>query len=363
MNSVKDIGVLTLHRAHNYGAVLQCYALKLVCESLGHQVETIDYNPFGKYKVSWVFNYRHPVTAYKYLANLFRFENFVKHRLNPTTTIESHDMIKANPPQDDIYIVGSDQVWANAIAGDYFDSYLLDFAPKNVKRVAYAASTGGNPMELNDYQLAELRKFSAISVREKQSVSDVQSKVDIPVTDVCDPTILLNKDEYEKLEKKPFMLPKHYMVYFDLAGDSFCAEAVKRLSKQLNLPILNLAGKYKRWARYNRLAPTPEEWLYIMHHADYICTNSFHGAAFSIVLQKPFLYSAPQIGGRAKNNGRVLNLLEHTHFTNRYITDVNQITHELISNMSDIEANSKYVDEYRNRSILWLKNALEDETD
>lgn len=231
-----------------------------------------------------------------------------------------------------------------------------------MKRIAYAASTGGNPMELNNYQLGELRKFSAISLREKQSVLDIQSKVDIPVVDVCDPTLLLKKEDYELLEKKPLFLPKHYIVYFDLAGDPICVGAVLQLSKQLNLPIMNIAGKYKCWAQYNRLTPTPEEWLYIMHYADFVCTNSFHGTCFSIIFNRPFVYCAPQVGGRAKNNGRVQNLLEQTHLTNRYIIDVDQITQEVISDLSDIETNFKYVDEYRNRSVEWLKNAIEDET-
>lgn len=358
MKRQKKIGIFTLHRAINYGAVWQCYALKRTCELLGHEVETIDYNPFGHYTIRKILAHE-PLVIYGYLINLIQFSRFVNHRLKPTPRIESHVWIKDNPPRDDIYIVGSDQVWANAVAGEYFDSYLLGFAPENVKRVAYAASTGGCLLELNAYQTGELRKFSAISVREKQSVPSVQQMVDVQVTDVCDPTMLLTKDEYEKLEKKPFLLPKHYLVYFDLVGDSFCAEAAKRLSKRLNLPILNLAGKYKRWARYNRLAPTPEEWLYILHHADFVCTNSFHGVCFSIIYNRPFVCCAAQIGGRAKTNGRVLNLLEQTHFTNRYITDISQLSKEQICEVSDFIKNAKYIEIYRNRSLEWLKNAIE----
>ena len=29
------VGILTFHRAHNYGAVLQCYALQKVLKNLG----------------------------------------------------------------------------------------------------------------------------------------------------------------------------------------------------------------------------------------------------------------------------------------------------------------------------------------
>lgn len=361
MGNNKKIGILTLHRALNYGAVWQCYALKTTCEALGYQTETIDYNPYGDYQAKWAMHKR-PSVAYRYLMQLCQFNQFVIRYLNPTAHTVSHEWIKSNPPAVDIFIVGSDTVWSNAVAGDFLDSYLLDFAPSHVKRISYAASTGGNPMELDEYQLGELRKFKAISIREKQSVHDVQSKANIPVADVCDPTLLLTEKDYEPLEKKPLCLPKHYMVYFDLAEDPFCADTAKRLSKELKLPILNLAGKYKRWARYNRLAPTPEEWLYIIHHADYVCTNSFHGVCFSIIFNRPFVCCAALKGGRSKTNGRVQNLLEQTHLKDRYVTDNEQVAKNVMGG-GKIEDREKFISQYRERSLEWLKNALEDETD
>lgn len=357
MKRQKKIGIFTLHRAINYGAVWQCYALKRTCELLGHEVETIDYNPYGHYTFSGALRHK-PLMVYRNLMFMYQFNQFVSKRLKPSTHIESHEWIKANPPQDDIYIVGSDMVWSNAVVGDYLDLYLLDFAPSNVKRISYAASTGGNPMELNDYQLRELNKFSAISIRERQSVSDVQKLTNISVTDVCDPSLLLTKEEYEGIEKKPLWLPKHYIVYFDLAGDPFCADAVKQLSKQLKLPILNLVGKYKRWARYNYMTPTPEQWLYIIHHADFICTNSFHGVAFSIIYRRPFICCAVQKGGRSKTNGRVLNLLDQTHLQDRYVTETSQISKNTTGG-GKIAENELFIASYKERSLEWLKNAIE----
>lgn len=359
MKSNKKIGLFTLHRALNYGAVWQCLALKHACESLGHVVETIDYNPYGHYTIRGALRHR-PLVAYSYLMHMRQFNRFVDEWVNPTLHTESHEWIKANPPQDDIYIVGSDTVWSNDVVGEFMDSYLLDFAPSSTKRVSYAASTGGNPMELNNYQLGELRKFDAISVRERQSVVDVQAKVDVRVADVCDPTLLLTQEDYSAFEKKPIWLPKHYIVYFDLAGDPFCATTAKKISKIKNLPILNLAGKFKLWARYNYLTPTPEQWLYIIHHADYICTNSFHGVAFSIIYRRPFVCCAAQVGGRAKTNGRVLNLLEQVNLQERYITTQEQLN-GIIGN-SELRFDEASIDNYRNRSLEWLKNAIDNET-
>lgn len=358
MDNKKKIGILTLHRALNFGAVWQCYALQRACESLGHKVETIDYNPFGHHTVKWAIRHR-PLVAYSYLMYMWRLSRFVLTRLNLTGHTESHEWIKNHPPQDNIYIVGSDTVWSNSLVGEHLKSFLLDFAPSNVRRISYAASTGGNPLELNEEELAELRKFSAISVREKQVVPNIQEKVDVPVVDVCDPTLLLMQDDYAQLEQRPRWLPKHYIVHSDMARDVFCADAARQISKQLNIPILNLAGIYKSWARRNYLAPTPEQWLYIIHYADFVCTNSFHGVAFSIIYNRPFICCAAKTGGRAKANGRVLNLLEQTGFSHRYVSELSQISTELIHDTTDIERSAAKVEKYRNRSLQWLKNAIE----
>ena len=154
----KKIGILTLHRALNFGAVWQCYALKRACEMLGHEVETIDYNPFGHYTIKWAICHR-PLVAYSYLMFMWQLGRFVSQRFNLTEHTESHAWIKNNPPKDDIYIVGSDTIWSNTIVGEYLDSYLLDFTPSNVRRISYAASTGGNPLELNE-EATNLRSSS-----------------------------------------------------------------------------------------------------------------------------------------------------------------------------------------------------------
>lgn len=358
MGNKKKIGILTFHRALNFGAVWQCYALQRACESLGHKVETIDYNPFGHHTVKWAICHR-PLVAYSYLMFMWQLGRFVSQRFNLTEHTESHAWIKNNPPEDDVYIVGSDMVWSKAIVDSYLNSYLLDFAPSNVRRISYAASTGGNPLELNEEELAELRKFSVISVREKQIVPDIQEKVDVPVVDVCDPTLLLTQDDYAQLEQRPWWLPKHYIVHSDIVGDSMCAPVARQVSEQLNIPILNLAGTYKSWAKRNYLAPTPEQWLYIFHHADFVCTNSFHSVAFSIIYNRPFICCAAKIGGRAKANGRVLNLLEQTGFSHQYVSELSQITDDLIKDTTDIERSAAKVENYRSRSLQWLKNAIE----
>ena len=357
MRDQRRIGILTLHRSFNYGAVLQGWSLKKACELLGHEVEVIDYNPYGSISLSSMLRHR-PSVIYRYLRHAQIFGRFVKKHLNLTKYTKSSEWIKNNPPREDIYIVGSDMVWSKEVAGEIGDAYFLDFAPNTVWRIAYAASTGGNPIELSESQLEELRKFSAISVRERQTVASVQEKVEVPVIDVCDPTLLLTQEEYKKIEKKPLWLPKHYVVYFDLGGDPFCEDAVKMVSQTFNIPIINLAGRYRSWTQYNYLAPTLEQWLYILHHADFVCTNSYHGAAFSIIFRRPFFSCKAHVGGQVKSNGRAENLLEQTNLLDRYVDDINQVKALL---KTKIIYDEESINQYRNRSLEWLKNAIKDE--
>ena len=349
------IGILTLHRALNYGAVWQTYALKTSCEKLGNKVEVIDYNPFGHYTYKGFLKHR-PDKALAYVRNFRFFNQFVDKYLNPTEHTESHEWITNNPPKDDVYIVGSDTVWCPDVVGDLINSYLMDFAPKNVKRISYAASFGGifpNDDLIDSYR-KELPKFSAISIREPQFIKETSELAGKEVVDVCDPSLLLTKDDYISLEKKKHC-PKKYIVVFDLAGSEFVKESALKIKKELNLPIVNLTGKICSWADVNYFGLRAQEWIYLMHNAEFVCTNSFHGTAFAIIFEKPFYCCCVQHGGRSKTNGRVENLLNQVGLIDRYIKDVSDITSYKI----DYDAVRSNITYYRERSFNWLKKALE----
>ena len=93
-----------------------------------------------------------------------------------------------------------------------------------------------------------------------------------------------------------------------------------------------------------------------MHHADFVCSNSFHGVAFSIIFRRIFVCCAAQVGGRANTNGRVLNLLEQTNLQDRYITSIEQMGQKV---NPDIKYDESAIESYRSRSLQWLNNAIE----
>ena len=348
------IGILTLHRALNYGAVWQCYALKTSCEKLGHSVQTIDFNPFGHYTYKGFLRHR-PDKALAYVRNFTFFNSFVDKFLNPTPHTESHEWISENQPDVDAVIVGSDTVWCPLVVGPFYNSYLLDFLSEDKLRISYAASWGGVFADANlDKYREELSKFKAISIREPQFIKETSNLAGKEVVDVCDPSLLLIKEDYIALEKKKHK-PKKYIVVFDLADSEFVKESALKIKKELRLPIVNLSGKIYSWADVNYFGLRAQEWIYLMHNAEFVCTNSFHGTAFAIIFEKPFYCCNVQHGGRSKTNGRVENLLNQVGLMDRYIKDVSEIT----SYKVDYNSVRSNINHYRERSFNWLKKALE----
>jgi len=347
------IGILTFHRALNYGAVWQCWALIYACQKLGHEVHVIDYAPTG----IWQYQYFKRQRLDKRIANTLMHRRFYRfYQSLPRTCYygESHSEIVNNPPQLDAYIVGSDQMWAEKIVGGNIGSFVFDFAPENVRRISYAVSQGGLMSE-NPVFHAELRKFYAISLREptwKQKLSAISGK---DVEDVCDPSLLVPAEEYAKKEKKVWFLPKHYIAVFDLNNEPQIRQMAKQLKSKLGVPIVSVAGSYKHWCDRSLLGISPEQWIYVMRHADFICTNGFHGTAFSIVFRKPFISVAANGKDTAVKDDRKINILTQCGMMSQYVKSVDDLSAALPCDYSKAES---MIDAYRTRSLNWLKNVL-----
>jgi len=200
-------------------------------------------------------------------------------------------------PVDDYgaLVVGSDQIWypGNNESG----AYLLDFA-KNVPRIAYAPSLGLDtiPDSFVDFYRNELQKFSALSVREKSGQELIKSLIgrDIPI--VCDPTLLLDVEDYHPLET-PRLFERPYVCVYAMRKHPWMLSVARRIAKKKGLSILWIQGEEMvqwRFRRgiYFRPCTGPCEFLSYLRHAEYVITNSFHGMAFSLIYQKQFLVCA-----------------------------------------------------------------------
>lgn len=346
------VGILSMYRYPNYGAVLQCWALKNVCQQLGYDSQIINYYPWGEQKFR--LNKTWPHKIIRRYFDLKSFTNFINTYGNLTKFVASHDEMMKNPPYEDIYISGADQIWNPEIVEEYLSSYLLDFVPQCSNRISYASSLGGvTNTESEKVFKNELPKYSSISVREPGFVNELKKISGKEVVDVCDPALLLSKDEYRKIEKKKFFLPKRYIAVMKLKTDTLFDDAAIKLSKKTGLPLVGIFGDFRNGYDKTFLSLSPQQWLYVMRNADYVVTNSFHGAVFSIVFRTPFVSVSSMWKA---GNERITNLLQQTGLMKQYVNSI-----EAVDNIFsvDYDACEDQINTYKNRSLNWLKIALE----
>ena len=275
------IGILTFHCAHNYGAVLQCYALQETLKGMGHEVEVIDYRPEFLLSPYEVWNIRRYGSYNSFLKRLMlecltlsrgivrhkAFDLFIQARLCLTKE-------KTISSSFDAYIIGSDQVW-NPNFGRMSDIDFLTFVPEN-KRNSMAASFGVSNIkpEMEQYYKERLSKFNNISVREdsgKKIVEELTGRTDVEV--LVDPTMLLTPEEWDKVSKKPEQLNfnKYILCYFLGELSEQRKKEIERVAKENDCKIINILDKKDPFYETG-----PSEFLYLEKNAFLICTDSFH---------------------------------------------------------------------------------------
>ncbi len=306
------VGILTFHNAHNYGAVLQAYALKRTIEILGNDVDIINYrnsaiekeydtdikkvlgikkkyfrNPgFLLYKIKEYKqrNYRKEA----YLEKHRKFTAFInRYLLDGNDKVFALDDLKNT--NYDAFIVGSDQVWNVWLTDGLDPVYLLDFKT-SAKKISYSASRGNVDMPNNEkkYFTKCIKEFDNVSVREeilKNELIDMGIKNAIVTSD---PTLLIEKNEYEDM-LKDIDEKKYLLAYFVYENDEMMKIA-KKIADDNQLKLIDIHYfLQKKYKLNNQLANIgPEEFLGYIKNAEIVITNSFHGTIFSIIFEKQF---------------------------------------------------------------------------
>lgn len=328
------IGILTYHRAENYGALLQAYALKSYLQNLGHEVGFVDYWPeyhedyfriFSKkrfleaglrgklvqlyYLFFWTFKRkRRKVNLQDFMCKKLGLDCKPKYRMATDICDEF-----------EIVFYGSDQIWRKQgmISFPGFDYWYWGADNVKAKKVAYAASMGNINVTGEDKTKIKscLKSFDSISVRE----DDLKVLLDLLSVSselVVDPVFLLRAEEWVKLISKVRPSNHGYVLIYNLLGNDETVRFADKLAKKNKLKVIEITKKYLPFAvggRYNYTASV-EEFLSLIYHADYVVSNSFHGVAFSIILKKQF-YAI----GMGEKASRVTSLLKIMGMDNRYI--------------------------------------------
>jgi polysaccharide pyruvyl transferase WcaK-like protein len=361
------IGIVTIHFGTNHGSALQSYALTRVLNKNGHNVKIIDYIPerynawkslkerkASQYPQIIIFGY-YLYTARKRMKIRRIFERFLINNVPLTRRYTKPDELKSNPPKADVYITGSDQVWNYDYNTQNDYTYFLDFVPKGKKKVSYAASFGKDKLtdeEINEY-LPMLRKFDAISVRESSAL-DILRAINCNGVNTLDPTFLIDKDEWVEIVGTTNNKNKYLLIYvmdglYDKLLD--CGEKIAQ-ALGLKIYVVSFSRIKDKRIDKNFIYCNPFDFVRMMNEATFVVTNSFHGTAFSIILNKPFISVA-----KSKYNTRITCLLELFGLNSRFIVDNFDLNKALLS--IDYNEVSTKLCVLRQKSLDFLMAALD----
>lgn len=360
------VGILTFHRAYNYGAVLQCYALQQYLLSQGYNVEVIDYRQpwidacFKPFSIlMFKHNLFHPKLMCRYLISFKRRKDILNERKKYFTAFRKEHLLisskpvkeKENMPDDyDAYIIGSDQLWGLLCLGEKFDDiYLGQFRHKNGSKViGYAISSDIRSIEL----LAEnkrldkiLKGFSAMSLREKNIADKIYSITGniIPVT--VDPTLLVEAQLWEPLVNNNWMKQIYVVIYqvrSVLKYKKVLYEKARKIASMINedCKIIDLSD----------MSYSVTDFVSIIKYAKFVVTTSFHATVFSIIFNTPF-YAIKLHDGR---DNRYVDLCAALGLGNQCI-EINEEYMNVNVDYSQVDDKLRILNQ---QSKLYLNNSL-----
>lgn len=309
------IRTITCHDVANYGAALQALALQTYFEKQGHDVRIIDYVPeyikpydiwkvnpashlykpskyFFAFKLFWAL--RKYIHIRPTMKRLEAFKEFNDRYLKLTCHYSSYEELANNPPEADIYIAGSDQIWRTNLNNGKDPAFYLQFGGRGVRRISYAASFGlPHLTDGMDYLVRTyLSGMDAISVRELSGI-EILEKFGLHGKLVVDPVFLLTKSEWiELLDLKETLVTEPYLLVYDLNKRNMSNEKqafVQRYAKKNGLKIVAVNDNRETgYADVNINNAGPIEFVNLIAGAEFVLSDSFHATAFSCIMHTPF---------------------------------------------------------------------------
>lgn len=358
------IKTITCHHAYNHGAMLQAYALQQFLSSHGHDVEVIDYRPnympdcevdfkyvplhYNKFGLRWL--YRLAKIQDNKLEQKRReaFEAFFKKFIRVTKhCYRDIEDLQNNPPQADLYIAGSDQIWNTVLPNGKDAAFYLDFG-NSTRKISYAASFATDKIEepYEDFVKQKLRNFNAITIREYSGINLLKS-LGYEGRVVVDPVFLLDVENWDifynhACENEDFVLTYD----FEKKGSEI-GEIAIRLAETNNCKIFSVGPFNVRYADKSFVAVGPDTFVSLIKNARCVISNSFHATAFSIIFKKNFFV----VNRKDGLNSRMKDLLKHYGLSNRLINK-NITAGELNKDVQYSNMQSLYADIIDSRDIL-----------
>lgn len=364
----KTVNLITYHNALSYGGCLQALASVWVLQSLGCEVEVIDYENSYEARCKTAKGVMsqgscREIAAFFAKRLLFRGDQYRRRAFGsvlrdyPLTPNKYKDIHEMEGIEADVLVVGSDQVWNPSITSGCDRAFYLDFGCAD-KRISLASSFGSHALSAEESKLVApmLRRFSSISVRENFTRDQIESLVDVEPYVMMDPTLLVSDSRWRAFARAcdAEKGPKSYILLFMVVNDSSCyGRYVESARKACGLPVLQVRLNSFHEKYVDQVIPaTPREFVWLVANAALVVTDSFHGIAFSINLDTPFVFFANK-----GNSVRVSELVSRYGLVGREKGSDSLFRKEDVERMDAREIGRK-LDVKRESDLAWLEEAI-----
>lgn len=385
---MKRVALVINYDYHDYGGMLQAFATQKVLDKFSVDSEAIDFDnlkaDINKRKWRYFLSNIVDVTIVKEKSQVISkrlrmkvdssfgkkmtqrdsaFDQFCHESFKVSRKFESWKALNEACLDYDGVLVGSDQLWLPSnVAGDY---YTLSFAPDEIKKISYATSfgIGALPVKMKEQYSKFLNRINYLSAREISGQNIIREITGRDVPLVCDPTMLLEKEDWNRIAKDRRIIEGDYIFCYFMGDNPEQREFVKRLAKKENCKIVALLHLDQYIATdesYVDIAPydiDPLGFVNLVKNAKYVCTDSFHGTVFSIIFSKDF-FTFKRFNKKASlsTNTRLTSLLNTFGLNNRLFTGYESIEENLeVKNYSVIQENLK---KFREDSINYLITSI-----
>ena len=396
-NKCNKIAIISLfHENINYGGVLQAYALRKVVSDMGYSCEQLrydntdeccpSYSPVSLARfvksqfnsvitISQLMDFFERAIAFVMRETLLKFYDIrgkkrAERRGNfnkfcecyvPSSKTYSKQTIGTSICCYDVFISGSDQVWN---PNWFFSPYYLSFVPDHIPKISYAASTAVSSLTPEQYERIEplIKRFQAISVRECNAVSMLQSMTKQKIEWVLDPTLLLSADEWDIISAEN-SVDEPYVFAYMLGDNKSNQKAATKFAKENGLKLLTFP--FTASGRLNQLFfgdihsyCGPDEWLSLIRDAEYVITDSYHAVIFSIIYRKGFVVLRRDSDDvKESMNSRMYSLVHMFPVIEERIVDASDV--DYVKNSVNWDETYCILSEIKKSSINWLRLTLE----
>lgn len=390
---MKKVGIVSCYFKNNYGSILQAYATQKFLDKNSIFNETINVdnnidfkNGKRKYYLTQMFNFNFIRSKFgmiklklekKIIRNLGnnisirnnKYKEF-REKFNLSKSVSTYSELSnlvADKYTD--VIVGSDQLWlpVNVVA----DYYTLNWVPDKINKISYSTSFGVSSIakKYNKKYIKFLKRINHLSVREDSGAKLIKDLSALDAKLVCDPTLLLTKEEWENEMVQAQIINEKYILCYFLGNNIKHRKFAERLKENTGYKIvsLNHADEYVSYSdKFCDIAPYdvgPKEWLNLLKNAEYVCTDSFHCTVFSIIFNKIFFcFRRHKSSNKGSTNSRLDSLLNRLGISTDRILSGNENISEVLKYSINYKEVNKKVSVFRKESEEWLLNSIKRES-